>query len=72
MSEAHFRCSACGTTGICTQNISGEHHRILQGVNPWESGLTDEQREMARTGRLARVFLCGTWTRVLALNERRS
>jgi len=51
--------------GLCTQNITGERHRILEGVSPWESGLTEEQQGLARQGKLARVWLCGTWTRVL-------
>ena len=64
MSEASlYQCSRCGMVGLCTQNIIGEHHRILVNVGPWENDLTDEQRALAKVGRLARVYLCGTWTR---------
>jgi hypothetical protein len=64
VSEAYYRCSRCGLTGICNRSISGEIHRIYEHVHPDEPGLLDDQRMLARSGKLARVFLCGTWTKL--------
>lgn len=65
MSDLHWvQCNKCGVIGICTQNITGEKHRLTEYVDAKDFRLyTDAQKALAKDGKLAWVQLCGTWVK---------
>lgn len=73
MSELYLvQCNKCGTLGICTQNITGEKHRLTEYVKASDFRIASaEQLELAKQGKLAWVQLCGTWVKYFGRNDDR-